>query len=60
MAYPLQRVQVEVLDLPVVEVASEADPVVCHMWLFANDNDIVLATSGIQLQEFLASKSSVC
>jgi hypothetical protein len=37
-----------------VEEAGEADSVVCEMWLLADNDDVVLASSGIELQEFLA------
>lgn len=53
MSYPLDRIEVEVFDLPVVEIACKADSVVCHMWLFTNDNDIIFASSSIELQKFL-------
>lgn len=44
-AYPLSRIQVQVLDLAVLEEAGQADAVVREVRLVAYDHDVVLACS---------------
>ena len=53
--YPVFFVQVQVLDLPVHEKRCQADSVVSKMWFFADDHDIVFASLGIELHQFLAT-----
>lgn len=44
-SYPLSRIQVQVLDLPVLEETGQADAVVREVRLVAYDYDVVLVGS---------------
>ena len=37
-----------------LEETREPDPVVRNVWLLAYDDDVVLARSGVELEQFLA------
>jgi hypothetical protein len=53
--YPFQRVEIEILDLAVVEEARQPDAIVRHVWLLADDDNVVLSRPRVQLEEFLTS-----
>jgi len=51
--YPFFLIEIQVLSLSVFKVASQADSVVCQMWFFSNNDNIVLPSLDIELDEFL-------
>lgn len=57
---PVQGVEIQVLDLAMVKVARQPDAVVSHVRLLANDDKIVLATAGIELDHLLPVYSRLC
>lgn len=53
-AYPFFRVEIQVLNLPVLEETSQTNAIIRKMRLLANNNNVVFSPLDIVLHEFLA------
>lgn len=56
--HPFSRIQVQILNLAVLEVARQAHAVVRQMRLLANDGHVVLSSLGVVLEQFFAAARS--
>jgi hypothetical protein len=52
--YPFERIQIQIFNLAVVEIGRQTNAVVGHMWLLADDGDIVFTAAIVELEKFLA------
>jgi hypothetical protein len=57
-AYPFLGVEIQILDLPMLEEASQSHSIVCQMCLLANDCDIVFSSLRVKFHKFLSALKS--
>jgi hypothetical protein len=54
ITYPFLRIKIKILYLAMLEETGQSNAIICEMWLFSNNDDVVFSSFGVKLHEFLA------